>query len=91
MRLFYPAVTLAVLAMGGCSAPTRKCDLDQMMGKVEIGMNEVQVTQILGAPTRIDVVDGRRLLRYEGTDGGFLVVSLIGNRVTDARRHNKGE
>lgn len=82
---------MAAVILCGCAAPTRKFDLDQMMGKVEIGMDEVQVTQILGAPSRIDVVDGRRLLRYEGTDGGFLVVSLIGNRVTDARRHNKGE
>lgn len=91
MKTLLLSITVAVVILGGCAAPTRKFDLDQLMGKIETGMNEVQVTQILGAPSRIDVVDGRRLLRYEGTDGGFLVVSLVGNRVTDARRHNKGE
>lgn len=87
MRNCRNTLLLLAAALAGCSSPSRTFDLDSMMGKVSMGMNEVQVTQILGAPTKIEVINGVRELRYDGNDGkGYLVISLKDNVVIDARR-----
>lgn len=86
MKFLLPTVFLISLALCGCAAPTRKYESDQLIGKISAGMNEVQVTEILGPPSSIDILDdGRRQLRYEGTDGGVLVVRLKENYVLDAK------
>lgn len=87
MRNCRITLLLLGLLLAGCSSSGRTFDLNSMMGKVSMGMNEFQVTQALGAPTKIEVVNGVRELRYDGNDGkGFLVVSLKDNVVIDARR-----
>jgi hypothetical protein len=78
---------LPLLLIVGCSGGGRKHDLDSLMGKVSTGMTELQVTQAIGAPSHVDIVDGGRDLRYDGEGGGYILVTLRGDRVTDAVRH----
>lgn len=49
-------------------------------------MTELELNQAIGVPTRIDMVDGMRELRYDGVDGGRVIVVVKGNIVVDVRR-----
>jgi hypothetical protein len=80
-------VILPILIAVGCAAETRTFDLDSIDKKVSTGMSELQVTQLIGAPSHIDIEGDTRKLRYDGKDGGYILVTLKGNVVIDARRH----
>lgn len=72
----------------GCDSAS-KFDLAQIEGKVTPGMTELQVTQAIGAPSRIIRKDDNRELRYESKDGkGAIVVHEKGNRVYDVTRED---
>lgn len=79
--------SLLFLMLFGCGPSGRTMDLDSRIGKVSTGMTELQVTQALGAPSHIDTSEpGTRKLRYNGDSGGYILVTLVQDRVTDARR-----
>lgn len=85
-QVFASLIAMGVIA--GCSkGNARTFDLNALEGKVSAGMNEVQVTQIMGVPSSIKTEGDYRELRYDGQDGkGYIVVGLKGNVVIDARR-----
>jgi len=77
-------ISLALLA--GCGVNTKKHDLEPLMNKASTGMTELQVTQAMGAPSRVEIDGTTRRLVYDGESGGNITVTLVSDRVVDARR-----
>ena len=78
---------LPVLLTCACAKEGDKHDLGKVITGARTGMTELALTQAIGAPTTIEVVNGVRELRYDGKDGGYVIVAVKGNIVTDIRPH----
>jgi len=77
------------LVFAGCQSGGTRYDLDSLDGKVKEGMSELEVTRDAGPPTKIEIKDDVRTLRYEAKEGsGALVVTLKQNIVIKVERQN---
>jgi hypothetical protein len=78
----------ALIMLGGCSGgSSKKYDLPPLMGKILRGMTLDQLTWSIGEPSSFKDVEGGQILRYEGKDGGYILVTMEGGRVRDALRY----
>lgn len=90
MWKFVLGIFVAAIVVAGCrSEPKKVDDLALKVAKVRMGMTEFDAVQAAGPPSLVLTPEqGVRVLRYEGTDGGVVEITLRQNVVTDIERKN---
>lgn len=81
-------IVVSITLVAGCKSEPRKVDnLGAIPAKIRMGMTEFDAVQAGGPPSLVlTPKPGVRVLRYEGTDGAVVEVTLTENRVTDIQR-----